>query len=281
MTKKQIKQRHNILRRIIQLVFFLLFPSVFTAAFTGVKYIFTQLGASEAISLTSFISVLLAVCIYTILFGRFFCGYACAFGSLGDFLHGVYKAACKKLGKKPWKMPPRTAALLSGVKYILLAVIAGTCFLGVYGSLQYSPWDVFSMLTALKPRVQGYIPGWILLLFIMAGMAVKERFFCRFLCPMGAVFSLLPVLPVFSLHRDRESCRKGCRACTSCCPSDVELPDRGAIEVSGDCFQCGKCIDVCPGANIHTGIHRLKGSEIGFTVIRALILLAVFVLLHV
>ncbi len=281
MTKKQLKQRHNIVRRLLQLFFFLMFPSAFTAAFTGVKYIFTQLGASEAIGMTSFTAVLLALCVYTIIFGRFFCGYACAFGSFGDFLHWAYKAACKKLKRKPAKISPKTSRRLSAVKYIILAAIAAACFAGVYGSVRYSPWDVFSMLTALKPKVQGYILGWILLLIIMIGMAVKERFFCRFLCPMGAVFSLLPVLPIFSLHRDRDNCRKGCRACTACCPSDVELPNRGAIEVSGDCFQCGRCTDTCPGGNIHTGISGLKGNEIWYTVVRAVLLLAVFIALNV
>ncbi|MDO4617350.1 MAG: 4Fe-4S binding protein [Lachnospiraceae bacterium] len=280
MTKKQMRQRHNLTRRIIQLVFFLFYPSLFTAAFTGVKYIFTQLGAGNALALTSFVSVLLTLCIYTIVFGRFFCGYACAFGSFGDLIHGIYLTICKKLKKKPKKISAIASRRLSVIKYLLLAVILGACFFGTYGTFQYSPWDVFSMLTALKPRVQGYIIGWILLLLIMIGMAVKERFFCRFLCPMGAVFSLLPVLPLFSLHRDRDNCRKGCRACTSCCPSEVELPARGAVEVSGDCFQCGKCTDTCPGGNVHTGIHIIKGNEIWFTILRAAILIIICLVLN-
>lgn len=280
-TKKQIRKYHTILRRMIQILFFFLYPSLFTAAFSGVKYIFTQLGAGAAVGWTSFIAVLVSLCVYTIVFGRFFCGYACAFGSFGDLLHGIYRAVCRKLKKKPLKLSRYHSKSLASVKYYLLAVITGACFFDFYGKLRYSPWDVFSMVTALKPKWQGYILGWILLLILMLGMTVKERFFCRFICPMGAVFSLLPVLPFFSLHRDREHCRKGCRACTACCPSDVELPDRGSIEVCGDCFQCGRCTDTCPGANIQTGIPDLKGNELYFTVLRAAVLIALCIALNI
>ncbi|MGN0241803.1 MAG: 4Fe-4S binding protein, partial [Candidatus Weimeria sp.] len=109
----------------------------------------------------------------------------------------------------------------------------------------------------------------------------KERFFCRFLCPMGAVFALMPVLPVFSLHRDREDCIKGCRGCTSICPADIELPDVKSSSVRGECFQCGKCIDVCPKKHIRTGIRRLKGSEYIYTIIRAAVLAFIFKMLNV
>ena len=84
LTKKQRKQMHGWLRAIIQLLYFLFLPSAYTAAFAGVKYIFTQLGAGEKIGLTSFVSVLIVLCLYTIVFGRFFCGFACAFGSFGQ-----------------------------------------------------------------------------------------------------------------------------------------------------------------------------------------------------
>ena len=61
------------------------------------------------------------------------------------------------------------------------------------------------MLHAGNFRLSSYIPGIVLLVLILVGMFFEERFFCRFLCPMGAVFSLLPILPFFTLHRKRET----------------------------------------------------------------------------
>lgn len=83
LTAKDRKKLHTWLRALIQLLYFLFIPSIYTAAFAGVKYIFTQIGAGEKIAMTSFVTVLLVICLYTMVFGRFFCGFACAFGAFG------------------------------------------------------------------------------------------------------------------------------------------------------------------------------------------------------
>ena len=276
LTAKDIKKLHIWLRALIQVLYFLFIPSVYTAAFAGVKYIFTQIGAGEKVAVTSFVTVLVVICIYTILFGRFFCGFACAFGTLGDGVHALYVWICKKMKKKPLQIADAWTEKLCYLKYIVLALISILCFTGVYSKAKgTSPWDVFSMIHAGNFRLGGYGIGLVILLLLMAGMCVQERFFCQFFCPMGAVFSLLPVLPFFSLHRTRENCRKGCKACTKTCPSQIGLPSDGDWAVSGDCYQCQKCIDICPQKHIHCGIRKLKGNEFWFTILRALILLGI------
>ena len=124
-----------------------------------------------------------------------------------------------------------------------------------------SPWDVFSMLHALRYD-SSFLIGTGILIIILIGMCFHDRFFCRCLCPMGAVFSILPVLPWFSLHKKRSNCIKGCSGCTKKCPSNIALSDEKEIQVDGDCFMCQKCIDTCQKENIQTGIHGLKGNEI-------------------
>ncbi|MBQ8515104.1 MAG: 4Fe-4S binding protein [Ruminococcus sp.] len=273
------KKTHTYVRAAIQLLFFLFLPSAFTTAFSGIKYIFTQIGSKNPIAWTTFLTVLLALCAYTILFGRFFCGYACAFGSLGDAVHGLYIWICKKCKKKPVQMKKGWKKPLSFLKYGILLVIALLCFTGVYGSMTgWSPWDVFSMIQAGNFKLGGYILGCVLLLLILAGMAFCERFFCRFLCPMGAVFNLLPIFPLFSIRRNKESCIKGCSACQRCCPSDIELPENGSWMVKNDCFQCQKCIQICPKKNAKSGRLFFRGNEIWFTVLRAAVLAIVLIL---
>lgn len=272
-----MKKIHVWVRAVIQLLYFLFIPSAYTAAFNGVKYIFTQMGAKTHLEVTSFVAALIVLCVYTIVFGRFFCGFACAFGSLGDAVRALYVFICKKLKKKPITMKAAVVKKLQVVKYFVLAIIAVTCFTGVYSKAKgFSPWDVFSMLHARNFKLGGYTLGVVLLVLIVIGLCFQERFFCRVLCPMGAVFSILPVLPFSNLRRDRSECIKGCRACTMKCPSDIELAPDTAPELSGDCFQCQKCIDTCPKGNIHTGIRALKGNEIWYTVLRAVILLILF-----
>lgn len=282
LTAKDKKKLHSWLRAAIQILYFCFIPSAYTAAFAGVKYIFTQIGAGDRIELSSFVAVLIVLCVYTVVFGRFFCGFACAFGSLGDGVHALYVAACKKMKKKPIHLGKTLTDRMSCLKYVVLTVIAVSSFAGVYSKAKgTSPWDVFSMLHAGNFHLGSYIPGTIILALLLVGMCIQERFFCRFLCPMGAIFSILPVFPFFSLRRNRENCIKGCSGCTRKCPSDIELPEDGSMRVPGDCFQCQKCIDTCPKSNIHCGIGRIKGNEFLFTILKALILLGLFLWLGI
>ncbi len=279
---KQKRQIAAWIRRGVQLFFFILFPSAYTAAFQGVKYIFTQIGLTEVIEITNFVYILIGLCVYTIIFGRFFCGYACAFGSFGDWLHDIYVFVCRKLKKKTVQIPEKVRKVLSVLKYDVLVLIVLLCFFGLYGNTKgMSPWDVFSLIRSGNFALSGYAIGGLVLALIMIGMCVQERFFCRFLCPMGAVFSILPALPFFTLHRERENCIKNCKACTTTCPADIGLPNKGDISVSGDCFQCQKCNGICPKSNISTGIPAVKGNELWFILLRAAILAAVFIVLGV
>ena len=276
--KKHKKQIPAWIRAGIQLLFFVFFPSAFTAAFSGVKYIAGQMGTGAQIEITSFVLSLIIFCASTVVFVRFFCGFACAFGSLSDWVRAAYVWVCKKLKKKPVTLGMELTAALSLIKYAVLLLILFLCFGGTYVKLKgSSPWDVFSMLHAGNFALEGYFAGVVLLILILCGMCVQERFFCRILCPMGAIFSPLPVLTYFAPRRERENCISGCAACTKKCPSDIGLPELGAIETRGDCFMCQKCTGICPKGNIHCGVSgKLKGNELWFTAIRAVFLLFLY-----
>lgn len=300
---KTRKRIHNWVRFVIQLGFLVTFPSAFTAAFAGMKYILTQIGSNSLVELTSFIIILLGLCGYTIVFGRFFCGYACAFGSFGDWVHTAFEYGWKKVVKKKVpKLPIMLGQILNYVKYVILLGILYLCFKGTYGNYQgTSPWDVFSRLESLLPGLDlhaekgialafgswksdllsGYMIGGLLLLAIVIGMCLQERFFCRFLCPMGAVFSLLPVLPIFNLRRNRETCSERCNVCQNTCPAGIALPEHTEPEVLGECFQCQKCTVTCPKQNVQTGISKLSGNNLVFTLIKAALLAGLMYYLNI
>ncbi|MGN0240451.1 MAG: 4Fe-4S binding protein, partial [Candidatus Weimeria sp.] len=169
-SKLSTRTRKAALRGVIQLIFFILFTPVFSTAFAGVKYIFTQIGAHKLIEMTSFVEVLIAVLIFTIIFGRFFCGYACAFGAFGDLLHGIYVFFCKKLKIKQIRFPEKLSECLSWIKYVILAAIAVLCFSGLYDRFNgSSPWEVFSTAVSGKIVTDGYTAAWIILALIMVG----------------------------------------------------------------------------------------------------------------
>ena len=258
---KNRKTLNRTVRWICQIIFFIFFPSAFTSAFSGIKYIFTQFGLRQAVEVSAFITVLISLCVYTIIFGRFFCGYACPFGTLGDFIREVYIFICKKRKKKAVSINPKISKYLSFIKYIVLFVIVLLCFLGVYGNISgWSPWDVFSMITSGNIHFGKYILGVIILLAIMVGMVFADRFFCRFLCPMGAVFAILPIVPGALLKRDRENCPQKCGACKKRCPAHLDID--GDTPLSGECICCHACQGICPKRNIRIGIPKAKDESL-------------------
>ena len=135
------------------------------------------------------------------------------------------------------------------VKYLVLLFIVAMCTANQYGRLQGTdPWEVFSRLTALRTPPEGFGIGIALFVLILIGMAIQPRFFCQFLCPMGAVFALLPVPPFAQLHRNGENCIQGCNACADRCPVELKLDDESLR--GGECIGCEACVGNCPRSNI-------------------------------
>lgn len=259
MKKKQRKVR--LIRAAIQLIFFIAAPSLFSTAFAGIKTIFLAIGGQQSVTWNSFLDITALLLIITILFGRHFCGYACAFGSLGDALYELtafIRAKC--FGKKKKHgYPEEWVHRLQKVKYVILAFLLLSCITGFYSKLQgMSPWDVFSMLTTGRLPKSTYIVGTVLLILIMAGMCTQERFFCQFLCPMGAVFALMPILPSALFKRDRSKCPAKCGLCKKRCPAHLDID--GDTPLSGECICCHACEATCPRKNIQIGqeVEELK-----------------------
>ena len=84
---KKRQQKVRLIRAAIQLIFFIAAPSLFSTAFAGIKSVFLAIGGQQSVTWNSFLNITALLLILTILFGRHFCGYACAFGTLGDALY--------------------------------------------------------------------------------------------------------------------------------------------------------------------------------------------------
>ena len=96
MDLRQKRDIRRLGRQIIQIIFFLWMPALYTSAFSGVRYVIEQIRAGKPIEQNAFLVMLIALCGFTILFGRFFCGYACAFGTLGDGMYAIFQNGFRK-----------------------------------------------------------------------------------------------------------------------------------------------------------------------------------------
>ena len=247
--REHIVRVHRWMRYGVQLVFFILAPALFSGAFNGIKYLCTQVGLGEAMEPTSFLVQLVVVLAFTILFGRFFCGYACAFGTLGDYLYNGFEFVRKRTSIPRPVFPITFVRVLSLMKFVVLAFVCVACFLGVWANYSSdSPWVAFAAILAGSLEGVGWL-AIVLLIAVMVGMVVRERFFCQFLCPLGAVFSLMPVLGCSEYVRTRAHCARSCGRCNEVCPVDI-WPDADVPE-HGECISCGRCADVCALSNVN------------------------------
>ncbi len=190
-----------------------------------------------------------------LMLGRTICGFLCPVG-LGQEL--LYKIKTPKLKKS------RYTRILSYFKYFLLIVCvfaipviyqgipafckyicpAGT--FGGAGSLLANPENsaFFNML--------GYLFSWkfiLLVVFIVASIFIF-RFFCRFICPLGAIYGFFNRIALIGVKLDDKKCID-CGLCIQTCKMDIKhVGDH-------ECINCGECISVCP-----TKAISWKGSKI-------------------
>ncbi len=272
------RKRQEWVRIGMQVVFFVLAPSVYASAFAGVKAVFAAFGQGQPLEISGFVTQLLVVVAFTVLFGRFFCGWACAFGALGDWVFRFSQWVQKKCHRKLPRLPEKMVECLQWLKYLVLFAVLLLCFLGKSDVVsQNSPWTVFSLVISGRFALAGYTVGCVLLVLLLVGMAIQERFFCQFLCPMGAVFSLLPVIPFFQLKRKEAACPRGCGACKKNCPVSLQMAENTIRE--GECIRCGRCSGICPRGNITTAHGMLKGNELWADVAKGIVLLLLVLLL--
>lgn len=146
------------------------------------------------------------------------------------------------MGMKQFQIPASADRPLRFLKYIiLLASTALTWKIGVLVIRSYDPWAAFMHLSAASTEMGvglGILVGTLILgLFI-------ERFWCRYLCPLGAALALVSPFSFVKIRRDEESCVH-CHKCNETCPVEI-YPETVAIIKDRECIACGECADVCP-----------------------------------
>ena len=236
----------SVFRIIVQLAFLCLLPGVFILAFDGLKELYlAAIHGSFSLSLFPQFIAAIAVIPFTILLGRFFCGWMCAFGAFSDFLYTLPHL----FFRHKLRIPEKADRFLKGIKYLVLVVSVILIWtLGFNGLNALSPWDAFAQLPSVSSAVRLYAAGSLVLLAVTVCSVFIERFFCRYLCPLGAAFAILSKLRLVSIGKPNEKCGK-CRICTQSCPMAIHLYKSDKSR-SGECIGCMKCIQACPRKNV-------------------------------
>lgn len=175
-----------------------------------------------------------------VLMGRVICGFFCPFGFFQELL---YKIPSRKIKKGRW------SRRLSLIKYgiLIIFVIGIPLWFAKPGFCKYicpaGTLEAGLPLTVADDSIRnltGLLFSWkiLILTLIIVSAIFVFRSFCRFLCPLGAFYSLFHKTACIGMEIDEEKCTR-CGACTSFCKMDVKkVGDR-------ECVQCGECRKVC------------------------------------
>ena len=201
-----------------------------------------------------------------VLLGRFICGFLCPFGWFQDLLH---KIPSKKLSTA--KLKP-----LRYLKYVILVVFVILLPAFVTNSLGMGD-PFFCKYICPQGVLEGAIPlalansgiraalghlftfkFTILALFIILSI-LFYRPFCKWICPLGAIYSLFNKVSFLKIQVDHEKC-VGCQKCSRVCKMDVNVVD---TPNHPECIRCGECMKACPTDAIcyHYGFSNKKKAD--------------------
>lgn len=242
----------NWIKVVIQILSFALIPGLFEGEFAAVGNIVSCIykGNISWESVKYSVWMLVATVPATVLVGRFFCGFFCSFGAVQDLLwFGSHRLRALFPGKRNLKKADR---IFRFAKYAVLFYFIIFVWSGVTAVKTAGLWQVFGQYVSfghwpgLKPLLS---VGGILLLVIFIGSLFVQRFFCRYFCPMGAIYSLISQTSFLKIDKPREECGK-CHLCTSKCTMGMDLTKKDRI-AGGECISCQKCVSWCPKGNVH------------------------------
>lgn len=207
--------------------------------FGGIEglYGFVRTGSMPCSLGVANLFILGGVLVAALLLRRAFCSHACPIGTLSEWAG----RAAARLGIRRRRVPERLDRALALLQYATLAVLL--YFTWRAGELIFRGFDP---CYALISRHGEDITAWAYIVggAILVGSAFVSLPFCRWLCPLAAVFHPFSRFGFFRVRRDAETCTD-CGACSAACPMEIPVARRTTVS-DAHCTACLECVAACP-----------------------------------
>ncbi len=224
----------------------------------------------------------LIIIVLTFLFGRVFCGWICPMGALQQFTAWLFRRGAKRqIDDNRYNKKQSYKYIMVGAMLVLAAM--GALQIGLMDPIVWmyrafttfiAPmWDMLvsgvetllsmdlsqaKFAPGVAPRIfaGSFVIGLIFFGFIIINVR-HHRFFCRFLCPLGAFLGMLSRFAVFRMDRNVSKCTD-CNLCLLRCEGASE-PQAKLVE--SECFSCMNCLDDCPDDALRFAAHGLDKNQ--------------------
>jgi polyferredoxin len=207
----------------------------------------------------------------TLVVGRFFCGFACPLGTINQATGWVARRGQSLAGRVEANRHRRRQSL----KYYLLAFLLALAFMGSVqtGLIDPLPLVHRSVNLALAPLADNrlgwlsdeprfYASAWFIgavFLTVVGLNLVLPRFFCRFICPLGALFGLLGRFSPWRIGKTADKCGDCC-ICEEYCEGACRP---SGTFIAGECVMCMNCLHRCPANRVTFANRPSAAGEVG------------------
>jgi len=206
-------------------------------------YYFLQTGEIHSAHSAGFI-IFLSILFTSLAFGKSFCSWFCPIGFISELIGDFGE----KIFKKRLKLPKWLDYPLRSLKYLLLGfLVYSVVFLMTDLALKAfldSPYNLVSDVKMYYFFAHISQTALIVIAVLFVLSIVIRSFWCRFLCPYGALLGIFSLLSPNKIQRNTTSCID-CGLCNKACPSFIKV-DKVKTVISDECSTCLNCVDACP-----------------------------------
>jgi polyferredoxin len=182
----------------------------------------------------------------SLLLKKAFCSWLCPVGTVSEYLW--------KLGRKVFRrnvvVPRWLDVPLRGLKYLLMAFflyIVVSMTAEALNDFMVAPFGIVADVKMLNFFREMSVTGVAVIASLVVFSVFIKNFWCRFLCPYGALMGMVATLSPVRIRRDAEACID-CGKCNKACPASLPVDKLVQIR-SLECTSCMECVAVCPAEN--------------------------------
>jgi len=187
--------------------------------------------------------LLIAFLAMSLIFRKSFCGWLCPVGTVSEYLWRLGR----RLFRRNLRLPRALDIPLRGIKYLLMILfVSAVVSMSVADIREFldSPYGTVDDVKMLNLFRELGIAGGTTLGVLVAGSLVVQNFWCRYLCPYGALMGLFALASPLRIRREASLCID-CGKCTKACPSALPVARLVTIQ-SAECTGCMQCVASCP-----------------------------------